>query len=153
MTSFVDYIDSIKLCFEPDGTITMDFPCDPSTNVGTVVLSPLKPYINPVYNLGQRLLWNWEPVYHELVLRYAPKYSGRGHLHRYQLGRRCVSLFAESVLWFSSRSFLVLISRHVLDKLKKYDLSTTISIPPTVPPTTKDVPAHRATLAAIWKGG
>lgn len=58
----------VKNCYDWDGVIRLDYPCDPSANVSTVVLSPLEPMINALYNQGQCLLWNWKPVYHELVL-------------------------------------------------------------------------------------
>ena len=75
----------VKNCYDWDGTMRLDYPCDPSANVSTVVLSPLKLLINSLYDSGQLLLWKWRPVCHELVLRYGPKCSGRGHLHRSEL--------------------------------------------------------------------
>lgn len=46
----------IKNCYDWDGAIRVDYPCDPSANVSTVVLSPFKPNIIALYNPGQRLL-------------------------------------------------------------------------------------------------
>lgn len=36
----------LKNCYDWDGVVRLDYPCDPSANVSTVVLSPLKPAIN-----------------------------------------------------------------------------------------------------------
>lgn len=58
----------VKNCFDWNGVIRLDFPCDPSVNVSNVVLSSLKPIIDALYNPGQCLLSNWRPVYHKLVL-------------------------------------------------------------------------------------
>lgn len=42
----------VKNCCDWNGVIRIDYPCDPSANVSTVVLSPLKPIIliNAQYN-------------------------------------------------------------------------------------------------------
>lgn len=40
----------VKNCYDWNGVVRIDYPCDPSANVSTVVLSPLKPMINALYN-------------------------------------------------------------------------------------------------------
>lgn len=35
----------VKNCYDCDGTVLVDYPCDPSANVGTVVLSPFKSWL------------------------------------------------------------------------------------------------------------